>query len=237
MYRAIQEHLRALIAGPDTGPGDRIPSERALAEQLGANRMTVRKAIDGLVAQGVLERNGTSGTLVAAPRVRRPVEGNTSTGIARIVQSTGGTPGNRLLHFEEAPASASVAGRLQLSEGEAVVLFRRLWTVDAQPFCIETSHLPARLVPGLAAEDLVAGQSLYALLRSRYGLGPLTGEREIGVASCGEMEARLLDLTLGAACLLLRLVSFDTEGQPVEYTRSVNHPQRVVFRSRKSDVA
>ena len=56
MYRAIQEHLRALIAGPDYGPGDRVPSERTLAEQLGANRMTVRKAIDGLVAQGLLAR-------------------------------------------------------------------------------------------------------------------------------------------------------------------------------------
>ncbi|MFC0408535.1 GntR family transcriptional regulator [Roseomonas elaeocarpi] len=236
VYRAIQEHLRALIAGPDYGPGDRVPSERALAEQLGANRMTVRKAIDGLVAQGVLERNGTSGTLVAAPRVRRPVDANTSTGIARIVQSAGGTPGNRLLHFEEAPASASVAGRLRIAEGEAVMLFRRLWTVDAQPFCIETSHLPARLVPGLAAEDLVAGQSLYALLRARYGLGPLTGEREIGVASCGEMEARLLELEPGASCLLLRLVSSDADGRPVEYTRSVNHPGRVVFRSWKAEL-
>ncbi|HTI82475.1 MAG TPA: winged helix-turn-helix domain-containing protein, partial [Acetobacteraceae bacterium] len=59
VYRRIEQHIRDLINGPEFGPGDRIPSERALAEILGANRMTVRKAIDGLVAQGLLERHST----------------------------------------------------------------------------------------------------------------------------------------------------------------------------------
>ena len=46
LYLAIEDHVLDLIAGPDYGPGDKIPSERQLADALGANRMTVRKAID-----------------------------------------------------------------------------------------------------------------------------------------------------------------------------------------------
>jgi GntR family transcriptional regulator len=236
VYQAIQQQIREMVAGPDYSPGDRIPSERALAEQFGANRLTVRKAIEGLVAQGLLERNGTSGTRLALPRVTRPVDVQTSLGIARIIQSAGGTPGNKLLHFEQAQATARTAARLAIAEGAELVMFRRLWTVNEAPFCIETSHIPAERVPGLAAEDLVAGQSLYALLKQRYGITTVSAERLISIAYCTEFEARLLAMTPGAACLLLRLVAFDSAGKPVEYVRSLNHPQFVVFGTAKTEL-
>jgi DNA-binding GntR family transcriptional regulator len=64
IYVEVQDYLLDLIGAPDYGPGDRIPSERTLADALGINRMTVRKAIDRLVERKVLERNGTSGTRI-----------------------------------------------------------------------------------------------------------------------------------------------------------------------------
>jgi GntR family transcriptional regulator len=231
VYRQIEQHIRDLINGPDYGPGDRVPSERTLAETLGANRMTVRKAIDALVAQGLLERHSTSGTRIRLPRVTRPTDARTSLGITRLIQSSGGTPGNKLLHFQEQQASSRIAERLRLQEGTPITVIRRLWTVDGMPFCIETSHLPTERVPDLAAEDLTVGQSLYALLRSRYGITTVGGERIIGAATCTEMEARLLDLPPNSPCLLLRLVVTDQEGHPIEYMTSVNHPRLVVFKT------
>ena len=231
VYRQIEQYILDLINSPGYAPGDRVPSERALAETLGANRMTVRKAIDGLVAQGLLERHRTSGTRIRLPRVTRPTDARTSLGITRLIQSSGGTPGNKLLHFQEQKASGRIAERLGLEEGHPITVVRRLWTVDGAPFCIETSHLPAERVPDLAAEDLTAGQSLYALLRSRYGITTVGGERIISVSTCTEMESRLLDLPPNASCLLLRLVVADQEGRPVEYMTSVNHPRLVVFKT------
>ena len=231
VWQAIQRHDENLIAGPDYGPGDRVPSERTLAEQLGANRMTVRKAIDGLVAVGKLERNGTSGTRIPLPRVTRPVDAHTAQGIARIIRAGGGTPGNKLLHFEQARATGKIAARLQVPEGAELVVFRRLWTVNTSPFCIETSHLPAERVPGLAAEDLMAGQSLYGLLRDRYGITTRGAERLIGIGASTEMEAKLLHLKPGTSILLLRLLVLDDAGRPIEYMASVNHPQLVVFKT------
>jgi GntR family transcriptional regulator len=235
-YRAIQQFIQDMIEGPDYGPGDRIPSERALAEQLGKNRMTVRKAIDGLVAKGLLERNGTSGTRIPLPRVTRPIDAKTSLGITRIIQSGGSTAGNKLLHFEQGRASAQVAEHLQIPEGSEIVMFRRLWTVNQTPCCLETSYIPADLVPGLAAEDLMAGQSLYALLRERYGIGAVIGERQISVATGSETEARHLNLPPSAACLLLRLVVYNDKGRPIEYLRSVNHPKLVMFKTAPAEM-
>jgi DNA-binding GntR family transcriptional regulator len=232
VYRQIEQHIRDLINSPGYGPGDRVPSERVLAERLGANRMTVRKAIDGLVAQGMLERNSTSGTRIRRHRVTRPTDARPSLGITRLIQSSGGTPGNKLMHFQEQRASGRIAERLGLKEHTPITVVRRLWTIDGVPFCIETSHLPTERVPDLAAEDLIAGQSLYALLRTRYGITTIAaGERVISIATCTEMESRLLDLPPNSPCLLLRLVASDPKGQPIEYMTSVNHPRLVVFQT------
>jgi GntR family transcriptional regulator len=231
---AIRQHIQALLASPEYGPGDRIPSERALAEELGSNRITVRKAIDALVAQGLLERDGTSGTRVARTQVARPLEPQAGSGIARVVEAGGAKSGSKLLHFEQANATARVAERLSLIEGAQVVIARRLLTVNDAPFCVETSHIPAALVPGLAAEDLMAGQSLYALLRERYRVDPASHERTIQATAPRALEQQLLGLRRNEAALIMRLVVFDAAGRPIEYLRSVNHPQLVVFRTAKA---
>lgn len=237
-YKQIQAYLQELLAGPDYGPGDRIPSERVLAETLGRNRMTVRKAIEGLITMGLLERHGTSGTRVPVPRVTRPIDSFfASQGIRRIIQAGGGIAGNKLLHFEQSRASAKVARRLKLVEGDEIVMFRRLWTANDTPVCIETSHLPLALVPDLAAQDLMAGESLYSLLHNRYGIGTMQGEREIGVTTCTEMEARLLDLAPGTSCLSLQLLVQDANGRPIEFMRSINHPKLVVFKTTQADMS
>lgn len=236
-YKQIQAYLQDLLASPDYGPGDRIPSERVLAEKLGRNRMTVRKAIEGLTAMGLLERHGTGGTRIPVPRVARPINGFAWEGIRRIIQAGGGSAGNKLLHFEQSRASEKVASWLKLTEGEEIVIFRRLWTANDTPVCIETSHLPLSLVPDLAAQDLMGGESLYSLLHNRYGIGAMHGEREIGVTTCTEMEARLLDLSVGSPCLSLQLLVYDEKDRPIEFMRSVNHPKLVVFKTRQTDMA
>ena len=231
VWIAIQDYIVELINGPDYSPGDKVPSERALAEQLGANRMTVRKAIEKLVDRGILERHGTSGTRIPLPQVARPIDIGASQGITRIIRAAGGTPGNRLLHFGEAKASEAVAGRLRVEPGTDLLMFRRLWTVNGKPFCIETSYLPAVRFPDLHAEDLMAGQSLYGLMQSRYGLTARVSEREISVGACTELEARLLELEPAEASLVLRVTAKDETGRPVEYMKSVNNPHLVVFRT------
>lgn len=231
LYRQVEDYVLELVGGPDYAPGDRVPSERMLAETLGVNRMTVRKAMDRLVERKLLERNGTSGTRLPLPHVARPIDPTSSHGITRIIRDGGGVPGNRLLHFGEAQATESIARRLDVPVGAELIMFRRLWTVDGEAFCIETSHLPAARFPDLMAEHLVAGQSLYTFLAERYGVSAASTDREIGVGAPSETEARLLNLARGEPTLVLRLVARDARGRPFEYMKSANHPHHVVFRT------
>lgn len=65
--QAVRRELLVMMDGLDVG--DALPSERRLAEELGVSRPTLRQAIDGLVADGLLDRRHGSGTYVAEPRI------------------------------------------------------------------------------------------------------------------------------------------------------------------------
>jgi len=231
VYLQVQRFIEDLIDSASLSPGDRIPSERVLAEQLNVNRITVRKAIDRLIASGRLERNSTNGTRLPAPRLLRPVEPKNLGGIARVIQLGGGTPGNRLLHFELAKAQDAIANQLAVPPGSALVIIRRLWRVDETPICIETSYIPAEYVPGLDAENLTAGQSLYSLLKERYGIDATSSIRTISIHVPTSFEAQMLRLNRQSSALLMRLLVSDANRRPIEYLRSVNHPIHVNFRS------
>lgn len=230
VYRQVERFIEELIDGADYSPGDHIPSERALADQLNINRMTVRKAIDRLVAAGRLERNSTTGTRIPVPRLLRTVEPSQGArSLARVIQLSGGAASNRLLYFQLGRAQESIANHLAISPGSDVIVIRRLWRVDDTPICIETSYLPAELVPGLDAEDLTSGQSLYSILKDRFDIEPASSHRTLSVHTPTDFEAQSLGLPEHSATLLMRVVVSDTKGRPIEYLHSVNHPVHVNF--------
>ncbi|WP_084051166.1 GntR family transcriptional regulator [Deinococcus hopiensis] len=228
-YLQVQQVLQEMIEGTEFAPGDKVPSERELAEQLGVSRMTVRKAMDNLVRMGLLERDSTAGTRVSAPKVNRLLNDPTLHSITQMVNAEGGRAGGRLLEFQISPAPSKVSQRLEIPLGSPVVVLRRLRLVNGLAFCLETSYLPADRVPALAAEDLAGNQSLYQVLLERYGIDAGTGDSTISLSHATSAEATTLSLAAGDPVLLYRSVVRDQVGVPFEYLKSVNHPQFVVF--------
>jgi len=231
LYQRVESYIKTLLNSSDYAPGDRIPSERDFAERLNVNRATVRRAVAKLIEDGVLEGYGTGGTRVATPKLSRKLDIYRSIGVGRVITAGGGIPSNKLLHFHVEPAGPRMAEHLRVSESDDITILRRLWSVDDRPFCIETSYLVTRLLPDLTAEDLVAGQSLYAFLRTRYGYETVNTERTITVAYLNGMESRLLEMPEGAAALSMRLTVETSSGDVIEYMNSINNPKLVVFRT------
>lgn len=223
--------VRHLIQELGMSSGDRIPSERDLAERFGISRMTVRKALSAMVASGQLERRGTAGTYIPEPVVVRPLSKRVSTAISEVVGQRGKQPGARLLFFEQAKADANVARRLQLEDGAPVIVIKRLRLSDGVPFCVETSYLPQGRVPGLVAADVFDAPSLYALLRERFGMTFAQSDFHVFVAPPPETESQLLGLPKGAGALGMRSTVYDVDGRAAEYLISWNHPDRVAFES------
>lgn len=231
LYLQVQETLQEMIEDVEYGPGEQIPSERELSEMLGVSRMTVRRAVENLIAMGLLERHSTSGTYVRQPQVVRHVGSEYPVGLTQMLHSQGGQVGARLLAFETIRAPRKVAKYLDLRLGESVIMLRRLRTVNGLPFCIETSYVPVHLVPGLEQKDVEGDISLYGLLKERYGISMIKSAGTVKISRCLHDEAELLGLSVGEPVLFMQAVVCDTFDRNVEYVRSVNHPDRVVFRT------
>jgi GntR family transcriptional regulator len=232
LYLQVEATLQDMIEGVKYSPGDQIPSERELSELLGISRMTARRAIENLISRGLLERRSTQGTFVRQPEVLRMVGNDYSQGLTQILQSAGSQPGSRLLRFEIIPSPQKIAEKLDLWIGEMVIVIRRLRLVNKAPFCIETSYLPQKIVPGLSADDFsFENSSLYTILHERYGIILTSNDETLKVSYATSEEAAYLGIKCGSPILLMRSVLMDEQGRHIEYVKSVNHPERVIFHS------
>ncbi|MCL4236987.1 MAG: GntR family transcriptional regulator [Anaerolineae bacterium] len=231
LYLQVQETLQEMIENVEYGPGEQIPSERELSDMLGVSRMTIRRAVENLIQVGLLERRSTSGTYVRQPQIVRHVGSQYPVGLTQMLQHLGAHVGARLLTFDTIRAPHKIATYLGLRLGEPVVVLRRLRTANALPFCIETSHVPAEFVPGLASGDVEGDISFYGLLKERYGISMVRSEGTVKISRCLPEETDLLGLNAGDPVLFMQAVICDTLNRNVEYIRSVNHPDRVIFRS------
>lgn len=216
----VRERLADLLEG--LAVGDAVPPERVLAAELGVARMTVRHAVDELVREGRLVRRQGSGTYVAEPKIAWPLA---LASFSDDMRRRGFLPSSRTVAFERRPAGARIARRLGVSPRDEVVHAVRLRLADDQPMALETLHLPAARVPGLAAEDLAAG-SLYELLEARYGIVLAGGFQTVEPTVVEPDEAELLGLPAFSPALLFERTTRDGDGAVVEDSRSLYRGDR-----------
>jgi GntR family transcriptional regulator len=190
--------------------GDRLPSERQLSERWGTARMTIRRATDVLIREGLVERRHGSGTFVA-PRPFARLLGLTS--FTQDMHERGLVPGSRLLAFDEVPADGSIAKRLRITAGERTLRFTRLRLADGEPMAVETVWIPAGIVGGLRPADLTG--SLYELLADRHGL--VMGSASVAIQPILPDVATREHLAIPAdqACLRLHMVDRDARGRVI----------------------
>ncbi|WP_310962326.1 GntR family transcriptional regulator [Nocardioides terrisoli] len=213
----VRDYVRSFAEGSE--PGTPAPSERDLARQFGVARMTVRHAIDGLVAQGLLERVAGRGTFVARPQVDLQMRLSSYT---EEMHRRGKQPEARTVMARRESAGPGVARALEVDEGAPVVHWERLRLADGEPMAVQHAYLP--LEPFAALLDGELPKSLYAWLKER-DLMPTWGEDAVHAGVASEETAAQLGLEPGAAVLHVARRAFCRE-IAVEVTRSVYRADR-----------
>ncbi|QCW51755.1 GntR family transcriptional regulator [Nocardioides dongxiaopingii] len=188
----VREYVRALVG--DNAPGSPAPSERELVHRFGVARMTVRQALDALVTEGLLERIPGRGTFVARPRR----EATRINGYTEEMTRRGLLAESQTLLARREQAGPGVARALSLTEGDAVIHWRRLRRGDGTPVCIEDNYLNEILLPGFLQTGMPT--SLYDAL-ARRGLRPTWAEDSISADTAGDEEAALLEIEPGTVVL------------------------------------
>jgi DNA-binding GntR family transcriptional regulator len=214
LYYQLAERIQELARAGDIAPGERLPSERELAEWADISRMTVRQAMAWLVREGVLVVRHGVGAFVAEPK--RTYDAVTLLGFTEETARHGDAVGTRVLEQRVSEPSRAVVSALDLLPGEPIVKIVRLRSAGATPVLIETSCLAAARCPGLEEADLEAN-SLYALLEERYAIRLRGARQTIEATTAGEYESGLLAIEPGAPLLRLEGVAFADDGRPVEH--------------------
>src|SRR6266550_797565 len=217
LYRQIEAELRARIRNGALRPGAQVPTEPELMGEYGVSRATVRQALAGLIAEGLLEIRRGLGTYVTAPRFEHTIGGFYS--FSREIERHGLQPGTKVLELRTQPASEAVAEALGIPAGTEVVALRRLRLAGPDPLVVETSHLPAARFPGLETVDF-SRVRLYDTLVDTYGCRPTRARESFEPILLSADEAGLLDQRRGEPALRVERVAFDQDDLPIEFCRS-----------------
>lgn len=212
LYQQLQRSLREAIEQRLLSIDDALPAERQLAEELAVSRITVRKAIDGLVDQGLLVRRQGAGNFVAG-RVEKNFAKLTS--FSEDMRARGRTPHSEWLRQSEGTVTPEEALTLRLSPGTPVFRFHRLRYADDAPMSLEYATIVASCLPSLAA----VGNSLYEALENA-GNRPVRALQRLRALVLRSEQARLLHAQEGDAGLLVERVGFLRDGRAVEFCHS-----------------
>ena len=212
LYRQLQHVLRQAITEIRLAADEALPPERDLAEEFGVSRITVRKALDTLVGEGLLTRRQGAGTFVAA-RVEKNFSKLSS--FSEDMLSRGRRPESVWLSRSSGAVTPEESLTLGLSPGALVYRFNRIRYADGAPMAVEYSTVPGFCLPS----ELAVEESLYEALDKNSSRPVRALQRLRAVLFTGE-RARLLSVGDGSPGLLIERRGFLRDGQVVEFTQS-----------------
>jgi GntR family transcriptional regulator len=212
LYLQLARHLSEAVRQGRYQPDEALPSERALSESLGLSRVTTRKAIDQLAAQGLIVRRRGSGNYIA-PRIENPLSRLTS--FSEQLRARGYSPSSRWLSRTLGAPSPEERTTLQLPAGSRIARLRRLRMADDAVVSFEESVLPASVLPDPARVE----GSLYELLEARR-TAPVRAVQHIRALNASAQLARRLCVPTGHAVLYVSRLGYLASGRPVELTHS-----------------
>ncbi len=212
LYQQLQRALREAIDRRILESDDALPPERELAEEFGVSRITVRKAIDGLVSEGLLVRRQGSGTFV-----RGRVEKNFSllTSFSEDMRARGRNPRSEWLKRASGTVTPEESLTLRSSPGTPVYRFNRLRFADDAPMSVEYATIVAACLPSLDAVE----SSLYEALE-RAGNRPVRALQRLRAVLLTREQAELLCAKPGDAGLLVERLGFLQGGRAIEFSQS-----------------
>lgn len=217
LYQQVKDLLIERLIGGYWKPGDLLPSEMQLAEELGVSQGTVRKALDEMTASNLLVRRQGRGTYVA--------EHDQEHALFHFFKMTGRegqplVPESRVLRISKGRAKAVEAARLALAPASEVTRITRVRTLAGRPAIFERIVLPTALFPDLH-EKRDLPNTLYTIFARDYGLTIARAEERLSAVAAEADAARHLDLEPGAPLLKIDRTALALNGRPVEWRISL----------------
>lgn len=249
-YHQIYLVLREQLAEGRFAAG--LPGELALAGQFGVARITVRKALAQLAAEGLIDRAPGRGTVPRAAAVAsakggaKGTDGRNGTGgprresraqltgLLENIVTMGLATKVKVLECAFVPASTAVAEALQLVPGTPVQKAQRVRSTREGPLSLITTYVPAALAQGFGRRELARKPILILLEEAGVRIGHAT--QTISARLADAHAAQHLAVTVGSALLAVTRLIHDARGRPVQWLHGLYRPDRYQYEMQLSRV-
>ena len=215
-YEQVMDLIDRYLADKGLQPGDRLPTNKELADLADVSLISVRRALDELERAGRVRRHQGVGTFVSAERILA----SPALAGGLLATLTGGRAApqveTRILEVSAGLPTRDTAAALALHVDHEVWCIKRLRVIADRPMISESSYIPVHLAPGLGDDIREPGISLYRILADRYGLADAYEEQHLEIVKSTPSDRRMLDLTSRDQVVRIRGVSFSVDGRPFD---------------------
>ena len=226
-YVRLRDTLTARIACGDWTAEQPIPSEARLAREFGVSVGTVRKGVDGLVQEGLLERRQGSGTFVRAPSFDA-----TLFRFFQLREADGSQlpiPTSKLLLRSKTTAPEEAAAALGTQDTVKIV---RLRSLSDQPVLFEEIYIPNSTFGDFVnLPEAGLGPLLYPIYFEHFGVLVKRATDDLSFGTASETVAQQLRLQPGDPLAVIRRTAFDIEGKPIEWRIAQGSAMQFRYRS------
>lgn len=215
-YQIIFNDLRSKIMSGYYQINQQLPLEKELGDLYCASRITVKKAMDLLVNDGMIIKRRGVGSFVknAASRAGNPPAGLKSFGFTALHQNE--AVSSMLLEFCVVHPSSQTAENLYIEETDFVYHFSRVRYIDKQPWCIESTEIPITIIPGIRIDNLM--DSLYQHIEVETHFRIQSQHQTVRACRTTPSEAQLLEIENVDPIMEIEQVSYLDTGTPFEYS-------------------
>lgn len=228
LYQQLMEDIKCAIEEGRYLPDEKIPSEPELSELYSVSRITVRRAVDELCAQGYLVKKQGKGTFVGHAKLQRKLVGNDSMSFTDVCALNGQKHSVEILLSQWVPARQDEIKFLNLAPDTKLLYIQRVHMADGVPIQIENNFFPPDEFAFLQQEDLHS--SLFHLLREKHGIDPCgTADTTVEIVRASPEYAKLLDVPVGEPLFYMNAYFVDQNQRPLFVGRQYYVGKRYVL--------
>jgi GntR family transcriptional regulator len=217
-----------------------VPAEMQLVKEFGVARVTVRRALERLVADGLIERSPGRGTVALA---REPAGGTGDepprqraqlTGLLENIVNMGLRTSAKVIQCEVLQASEQAARQLDLPPGALVQKAVRVRSTRQGPLSHITTYVPQEIARHFGRREL--GKKPLLMLLEESGVVIGRARQSISARLADANVARLLEVDVGSALLAVQRLIFDVNERPVQWLQGLYRPDRYEYQMQLSRV-
>jgi GntR family transcriptional regulator len=226
LHEQISSWIREEIGAGRLPPESQLPSEHDLCHRFGVSRITVRRALQTLEADGLIFRRPGLGSFVCDKRVPQGLVRLTD--FAQDVGRAGLKATSRVLRWAPEPCPASVAERLGIAAEATVVRLDRLRLGDGEPMALDRTWIPRYYAQLLEGHDLTR-ETLYRVLEREHGIPALSGRYRITAAVADPDTGSGLEVEPGEALLVVERTTRTVGNKAIYFQRRYYRADRMAY--------